>query len=176
MVRRLFLREISDSARLPIQNRYVGCGSSFWFVADREEFAVVRPDRTRLRNVRRTRQVHYFAAVARNRIEIVDFAATFVGLEDDPLPIRRPDRARLPIVRLAQLDRPSAIGIHLPEIVAAREVGRKDNLFAIGRPCASADRACEEQIVDGNWICALNGGRCDRFRVGNLAGIGRVSG
>ena len=84
--------------------------------------------------------------------QVKPIVARLIRLEDDPLSIWRPCSARLAIVRLAELDRPAAIGADFPKVVAPGEVGDEDDLLSVGRPRAGAGGASIEKIVHGNRV------------------------
>src|SRR2546426_8579491 len=72
-----------------------------------------------LRECQGIREVHDFAALGWDGIEIPQFVAALVLLVDDPLTIRRPCRVELAIVRLRELNRPASSRIDLPKVQPA---------------------------------------------------------
>ena len=102
--------------------------------ADCKEFAIGRKMETGEADLRIFAEVGRFAAIGRNFIDLVLLIAAGVLLVKNPLPIGRPYRVKLPVVRLHQLNGPSSVSIHLPQILPSRQIGCEDNLFSIGRP------------------------------------------
>lgn len=93
-------------------------------------------------------QVDYFSTVARDGEQVPKFVSSSVLPIDDPLAVWRPGLAVLPFVGLRQLNRPSAVGIHFPQIRAAGNVGGERNLLAVRRPGGAGNRACEIEIIN----------------------------
>ncbi len=174
MVFCFFLGQVVNGARLPVENRDVDGGSCFRLVVDCEAGTIGRPDGSCLGNIGSESEVGNFAAVAGNRVKIVNFAAALVRFEDDPFAVGRPYRIRLAIVRLAELNWPTAGGIDLPEVVAAGDVGREGDLMAVGRPGWADDPAREEEIIDRDGAGAEFTLRGERLRVGDFACVGRI--
>ena len=173
MTRRLFVRQVSHRTRLPIHHCNVGHGRGLLLVRNRELRSVRRPARRRLRNIVRLRQIHGLAAAARYRENVVGLRSAAVRLIQNPLAIRRPNRAALPVIRLAELNRPSARGAHFPQIEAPGEIRGEHNLFAVRRPGAATGCARVEEIVDRHRPRARHFRRSDFLGVGNLARIRR---
>src|SRR5579862_762089 len=136
-----FLGQIVYGARFPVENRNINSRGRFRLVIQREPGAIRRPHGRRLGNIRSESEISDFSSFARNRIEIVDFASALVRFEDDPLAVRRPYRIGLPVVGLAELNRPAAGGVHFPEVIAAGDVRRESDLLAVGRPGWAYDSA-----------------------------------
>ena len=174
MILGLFIRYVAHRARGPIHDGDVSRRRGLRLVLNGERLSVRRPLRAGFGDFRRVGQVHYLAAVAGNREEVVNFSAAVIGLEDEPFAVRRPGRAGLAIVGLAQLDGPSACGAHFPDVVAPGEVGGEDDFLPVWRPGAVADRSGVEKIVHRNRRRSQRWQRRNRLGVGNLARVWRI--
>ena len=172
MVFCFFLGQVVNGARLPVENCDVDGGSRFRLIVDCEAGTIGRPDGSGFGNIGSESEVGDFAAVAGNRVEVIDFAAALVRFEDDPFAVGRPYRVGLSIVGLTELNWPTTGGIDLPEIVAAGDVGREGDLVAVGRPGGAEDSSREEEVIDGDGAGASS--VCEVRAFGLV--ISRVSG
>ena len=169
MIRGLFIRQVANSACVPVHHCNVRRRRGLRLVVQGDQGSARRPLGTRFRDLVGLGQIDDFAAVRGHRIEIIDFSATFVGLKQNPLSVGRPHCTQLSVVRLAQLNWPTAARIHFPEIHSTGEVAGEHNLLTVRRPRTAADRAGVEEIVDRYRTRTRHLRGYDFLRVGNLA-------
>jgi len=169
-----FLRQIVNCARFPIENRDIDRRSRIRLVIHRDPGSIGRPDGICFGDIGGKAQIGDFAAVARDRVEVVNFSAALVRFENDPLSVGRPCRAALAVVRLAELNWPTSCCLHFPQVVAARNIGREDDLLSVGRPGWADDSARVEEIVDRNGASAKLSLRRKRLRIGDFACVRRI--
>ena len=116
VVRSIFVSEQRHLARRPIHQRNVVNRRFLGLVVQGDGLAVGRPARVLFTNFGSVGQIDGFTALARNGEDVPEFVAARILLKQDPLAIRRPSRAVLSVIRLRQLNRPSPVCVHLPQI------------------------------------------------------------
>src|SRR6266851_4574748 len=97
-----------DLPRLPIQQRDVVNRRILGLESECDGLAVMRPEGAFFANIRSVCQVYSLAPFAGHGEQVPQFVSATVLLIHDPLAIRRPRGAVLTIIRLRQLQGPTA--------------------------------------------------------------------
>src|SRR6185369_17885020 len=86
---RLLVREITNRAGIPIEDRHIGSGRGLRLELQAKQIALRRESRIVLGNLRRFREIDGWSAIAGDFVNVVNLSATNVLLVDDPLAVGR---------------------------------------------------------------------------------------